>query len=36
MAVRGSLQRAERRRDVKGTGERERYPTECKIPENSK
>ena len=36
MVVRGGLQIAERRRDVKGKGERERYPTECKIPENSK
>ena len=35
MVVRGGLQIAERR-DVEGKGEKERYPTECKIPENSK
>ena len=36
LVVRGGLQIAERRRDVKSKGERERYPTECKIPENNK
>ena len=30
-----SLQIAEERREVKDKGERERYPTECRVPENS-
>ena len=29
-----ALQIAEERRDAKGKGERERYPTECRVPEN--
>ena len=31
-----ALQIAEERREVKDKGERERYPTECRVPENSK
>ena len=31
-----ALKLAEKRREVKGKGERERYPTECRVPENSK
>ena len=31
-----SLQIAEKRREAKGKGEKERYPTECRVPENSK
>ena len=31
-----ALQIAEKRREVKGKGERERYPTECRVSENSK
>ena len=31
-----ALQIAEERRDAKGKGERERYPTECRVPENNK
>ena len=31
-----ALQIAEKRREAKGKGERERYPTECRVPENSK
>ena len=31
-----SLQIAEKRRESKGKGEKERYPTECRVPENSK
>ena len=27
---------AEKKREVKGNGEREIYPTECRVPENSK
>ena len=30
------LQRAEKRREAKGKGKREIYPTECRVPENSK
>ena len=31
-----ALQIAEKRREAKGKGERERYPTECRVPENTK
>ena len=31
-----ALQTAEERREVKGKAERERYPSECRVPENSK
>jgi len=31
-----ALQITEERREVKGKGERERYPTECTIPKNRK
>ena len=31
-----ALQIAEERREVKGKGERETYPTEYRLPENSK
>jgi len=31
-----TLQIAEKRREVKGKGEKERYPLECRIPKNSK
>ena len=31
-----ALQIAEERREVKGKGEKERYPSECRIPKNSK
>ena len=31
-----ALQIAEERREVKGKAEREIYPTECRVPENSK
>ena len=31
-----ALQIAEKRREVKGKGERERYTQECRIPKNSK
>ena len=27
---------AEKRRDSKGKGEKERYPSECRVPKNSK
>ena len=30
------LQIAEKRREVKGKGEKERYPSECGVPKNSK
>ena len=30
------LQIAEKRREAKGKGEKERYPFECRIPKNSK
>ena len=30
------VQIAEKRREVKGKGERERYPFECRVPKNSK
>ena len=31
-----ALQIAEKRREVKGRGEKERYPSECRVPKNSK
>ena len=31
-----SLQRAEKRREVKGKGEKEIYTFECRVPKNSK
>ena len=31
-----ALQIAEKRRDAKGKGEKERYPYECRVPKNSK
>ena len=31
-----ALQIAEKRREAKGKGERERYPTECRVSESSK
>ena len=31
-----ALQIAEERREVKGKGEKERYPSECSVPKNSK
>ena len=32
-----ALQRAEKRREAKGKGEKERYyPSECRVPKNSK
>ena len=31
-----ALKTAEKIREVKGKGERERYPIECRLPENSK
>ena len=31
-----ALQIAEKRRDVRGKGEKEIYPSECRVPENSK
>ena len=31
-----SLQIAEKRREAKGKGEKERYPFECRVPKNSK
>ena len=31
-----TLQIAEKRREVKGKGEKERYPFECRVPKNSK
>ena len=30
------LQIAEKIREVKGKGEKERYPSECRVPKNSK
>ena len=30
------LQAAEKRKDLKGKGEKERYPFECRVPKNSK
>ena len=30
------LQIAEERREVKGKGKKERFPTECRVPKNSK
>ena len=31
-----AIQIAEKRREAKGIGEKERYPFECRIPKNSK
>ena len=31
-----ALQIAEKRREVKGKGENERYPFECRVPKNSR
>ena len=31
-----ALQRAEKRREAKGKGEKERYPFECRVPKNNK
>ena len=31
-----ALQISEKRREVKGRGEKERYPSECRVPKNSK
>ena len=31
-----ALQITEKRREVKGKGEKERYPFECRVPKNSK
>ena len=31
-----ALQKAEKKREAKGKEVRERYPTECRVPENSK
>ena len=31
-----ALQTAMKRREVKGKGEKERYPFECRVPRNSK
>ena len=31
-----ALQIAEKRREVKGKGEKERYPSECRVPKNRK
>ena len=31
-----ALQIAEKRREVKGKGEKERYLSECRVPKNSK
>ena len=31
-----ALQIAEKRREVKGKGEKKRYPFECRVPKNSK
>jgi len=31
-----ALQTVEKRREVKGKGENERYPSECRIPKNSR
>ena len=31
-----ALQIAEKRREAKGKGEKERYPFECRVPKNSK
>ena len=32
----GTLQVAEKRRESKGKGEKERYPFECRVPKNNK
>ena len=31
-----ALQTAEKRREAKGKGEKERYPFKCRVPKNSK
>ena len=31
-----ALQIAEKRKEAKGKGEKERYPSECRVPKNSK
>ena len=31
-----AIQIAEKRREAKGKGEKERYPFECRVPKNSK
>ena len=31
-----ALQIAEKRREAKGKGEKERYPSECRVPKNRK
>ena len=31
-----ALQTAEKRKEVKGKGEKERYPFQCRVPKNSK
>ena len=31
-----ALQIAEKRREVKGKGEKERYPFQCRVPKNNK
>ena len=36
MAVLKALQIAEKRREAKGKGEKERCPFECRVPKNSK
>ena len=34
--VKRGLHIAEKRREVKGKGKKERFPTECRVPKNSK
>ena len=36
MVSKEALQIAEKRREAKGKGEKERYPSECRVPKNSK
>ena len=36
MVVEKALQKAMKRREVKGKGEKEKYPSECRVPKNSK
>ena len=36
MVVEEALQKAMKRREVKGKGKKERYPSECRVPKNSK
>ena len=36
MVVEEALQIAEKRKDTKGKGEKERYPFECRVSKNSK